>query len=151
MTALAIILVVLLLFGGLIAISGLIAMKKPNAAEIVQKLVPFQGLIGIALFTLGIVYFFVVGPGQLARMFRRNGFVGMIHVAMMLVPLLLGFYYSMLLVASLIPGRTLSENKAVALAEKLGIYSMLIGLLAIATALTYILQMTGILAKVMSL
>ncbi|MEJ7601922.1 MAG: hypothetical protein WKG01_28765 [Kofleriaceae bacterium] len=151
MKALAIIIVIFLLLGGLIALSSLIVAKKPNAAAIIEKLVPFQGLIGIVLFVLGIVYFFVVGPGQLGRLIKANGFVGMIHVAMIVVPLLLGFYYSMLLIASMIPGRTLSENKAVALAEKLGLYSMLLGVVAIGTALAYILQMSGLLGKAMSL
>ena len=151
MKALAIVLVIFLLLGGVIALSGLIVAKKPNASAIIEKLVPFQGLIGIALFVLGIVYFFTVGPSQLGRLIKHNGFVGMIHVALIVVPLLLGFYYAMLLVASMIPGRTLSENKAVALAEKLGLYSMLLGVLAVGTALAYILQMSGVLGKVMSL
>lgn len=149
--ALAIVIVVFLLFGGLIALSGLIAAKKPNAAAIVEKLIPFQGLIGIALFVLGIVYFFGMGPKAIGHTIKQNGFVGMIHVAMIVVPLLMGFLYGMLLIASMIPGRTLSENKAVALAEKLGMYTMLLGLIALGTAAAYILQMTGILGKVMSL
>ena len=151
MKALAIIIVIFLVFGGIIAISGLIAAKEPNAAAILEKLVPFQGLIGIALFVLGIVYFFTVGPKQLGYMIKQNGFVGMIHVALIVIPILMGFLYGMLLVASMIPGRTLSENKAVALAEKLGMYTMLLGMIAPGTAAAYILQVTGILGKAMSL
>ena len=151
MKALAIVILVFLILGGVLALSGLIVAKKPNAAAIIEKLVPFQGLIGIALFVLGIVYFFAVGPRALGHTIKQNGFVGMIHVALIVVPLLMGFLFGMLLVASMIPGRTLSENKAVALAEKLGMYTMLLGLVALGTALAYILQMTGLLGKVMSL
>jgi hypothetical protein len=148
---LAIVILVFLVFGGIIALSGLIVAKKPNAAAIIEKLVPFQGLIGIALFVLGIIYFFAMGPKAIGYAIKQNGFVGMIHVAMIVVPLLLGFLYSMLLIASLIPGRTLSENKAVALAEKLGLYMMLLGIIALGTVVAYIAQMSGLLGKAMSL
>lgn len=149
--ALAIVILVFLILGGIIALSGLIVAKKPNAAAIIEKLVPFQGLIGIVLFVLGIVYFFAMGPKALGYTIKQNGFVGMIHVALIVVPLLMGFLYGMLLIASLIPGRTLSENRAVALAEKLGMYTMLLGLVAIGTAVAYILQTSGLLGKAMSL
>ena len=149
--ALAIVILVFLIFGGIIALSGLIVAKKPNAASIMEKLVPFQGLIGIALFVLGIVYFFAMGPKAIGHAIKQNGFVGMIHVALIVVPLLMGFLYGMLLIASMIPGRTLSENRAVALAEKLGMYTMLLGIIAIGTAVAYILQMSGLLGKAMSL
>jgi hypothetical protein len=149
--ALAIVIVVFLVFGGLIALSGVIAAKKPNAAAILEKLVPFQGLIGIVLFVLGIVYFFAMGPKAIGYTIKQNGFVGMIHVAMVVVPLVMGFLFGMLLIASMIPGKTLSENKAVALAEKLGLYTILIGLIALGTAVAYIAQMSGLLGKVMSL
>ena len=151
MKALAIIILVFLTFGGLIALSGLIVAKKPNAAAILEKLVPFQGLIGIALFVLGIIYFFAVGPRALGHTIKQNGFVGMIHVALIVVPLFMGFLYGMLLIASLIPGQTLTENKAVALAEKLGLYTLLLGIIALGTVVAYILQMSGLLGKVMSL
>lgn len=151
MNGLGIGLVVLLVLGGVIATSSLIVANKPDARAIVSKLIPLQGLVGVLLLVLGIVYFFAIGPGQLGKAIQANGFVGMIHVSLIVTSLLLGFYFSMLLVASMIPGRTMSENKAVALAEKLGMYSLLLGLLALATAAAYILQMTGLLTKLMSL
>lgn len=151
MKVLGIIIVIFLLVGGVIAISGLIVSKKPNAAAIIDKLMPFQGLVGIALFILGWVYLIAMGPRRLGRLVKFDGFIGMINIALVVIPVLLGFYFSMLLIASQIPGKTLSDNRAVALADKLGFYSLLLGLVAIGTAVAYVLQVSGILGKVLTL
>ena len=44
-----IITVVLLLAGGLLGAANLIVAKKPNAKELIDKLTPYQGWIGVAL------------------------------------------------------------------------------------------------------
>lgn len=40
--------------GGLIAASGFIVAKKPNAKELLDKLAPFQGIIGVAMVAMGV-------------------------------------------------------------------------------------------------
>jgi len=42
------------IIGGLIAASSMIIAKKPNAQELIDKLVPFQGWIGVILLVFGI-------------------------------------------------------------------------------------------------
>lgn len=43
-----------LIIGGILAASGFIVAKKPNAQELISKLVPFQGWLGVILFIWGI-------------------------------------------------------------------------------------------------
>lgn len=43
-----------LIAGGILAASGFIVAKKPNAQELINKLVPFQGWLGVILFIWGI-------------------------------------------------------------------------------------------------
>lgn len=43
-----------LIVGGILAASGFIIAKKPNAQELINKLVPFQGWLGVVLFIWGI-------------------------------------------------------------------------------------------------
>ena len=40
--------------GGIIAASNLIVAKKPNAKELIEKLTPYQGWVGIVMFFWGI-------------------------------------------------------------------------------------------------
>jgi len=49
-----IIAVVVLLAGGLLGAANLIVSKKPNAQELINKLVPYQGWVGVILFVWGI-------------------------------------------------------------------------------------------------
>jgi hypothetical protein len=46
---------ILLILGGLLAASSLIVQKQPNAREMIAKLVPFQGIIGIILLVWGLI------------------------------------------------------------------------------------------------
>src|SRR5437667_4221091 len=43
-----------LLAGGLIGASNIIIAKRPNAKDVIDKLVPFQGIIGIVLLLWGL-------------------------------------------------------------------------------------------------
>lgn len=49
-----IITVVVLLAGGLLGAANLIIAKKPNAKELIEKLTPYQGWIGVVLVLWGI-------------------------------------------------------------------------------------------------
>ena len=49
-----IITVVILLAGGLLGAANLIIAKKPNAKELIEKLTPYQGWIGVVLVLWGI-------------------------------------------------------------------------------------------------
>jgi hypothetical protein len=53
-----ILLALLLIIGGALAIPSLIAKKNPNAKEMLDKIVPFQGIIGIILLLWGLYMLF---------------------------------------------------------------------------------------------
>jgi hypothetical protein len=54
-----ILLALLLIAAGALAIPALIAAKQPNAKEVLDKLVPYQGIIGIILLIMGLYLLFV--------------------------------------------------------------------------------------------
>src|SRR5437764_13531301 len=45
---------ILLILAGILAASSLIIQKQPNAQEVISKIVPFQGIIGIILLLWGL-------------------------------------------------------------------------------------------------
>ena len=46
--------IILILLAGILAASGLIIAKKPDAKELINKIAPYQGLIGVALLAYGV-------------------------------------------------------------------------------------------------
>ncbi|HEY4057720.1 MAG TPA: hypothetical protein VGM39_13995, partial [Kofleriaceae bacterium] len=55
----------LLLAAGVLACSALIIGKKPEAKQLIDKLVPFQGIIGVALLAICVLTLLQVGPGAI--------------------------------------------------------------------------------------
>ena len=51
-------LAILLIAAGILAAASLIVAKQPNAQEMIKKLVPFQGIIGIILLIFGLYFLF---------------------------------------------------------------------------------------------
>ena len=47
--------VIVLTLAGVLALSGMIIAQKPQAKDLIDKLVPFQGIIGVVLLVWGIV------------------------------------------------------------------------------------------------
>ena len=45
---------IITILGGILAASGFIIAKKPNAKELIDKIVPYQGWIGVVMFFWGI-------------------------------------------------------------------------------------------------
>ncbi|MGB0869364.1 MAG: hypothetical protein ACPGSD_07180 [Flavobacteriales bacterium] len=72
--------------GGLIAASGFIVSKKPNAKELLDKLTPFQGWIGVVLTFWGLW-----GAIQLVLNIGNIGIVWIIAFAVNVVEFIVGF------------------------------------------------------------
>ncbi|MGB1294479.1 MAG: hypothetical protein ACPG6V_03290 [Flavobacteriales bacterium] len=72
--------------GGLIAASGFIVSKKPNAKELLDKLTPFQGWIGVVLTFWGLW-----GAIQLVLNIGNIGIVWIIAFAVYVVEFIVGF------------------------------------------------------------
>src|SRR5262245_26373503 len=124
--------------GGILAASALIIARKPNAKQLIDKLTPYQGWIGIVMFFWGI--------WGVLDCVRHLGFLSIAPVfwifwlacgvADLLVGFLLGF--------GLITKYTLSKNPAAEargqqIRAKLAGYQGVFGLFAIVMGVLYIL------------
>ncbi len=129
---------IITIVGGILAASSFIVARKPNAKELIDKMVPYQGWIGIVMFGWGI--WEILGVlrmmSWLTQFPLRWVFWLLCGVADIGVGFLLGF--------SLISKWTLSKN-ATALAKgqelraKLVKVQVPLGFLAIAMGLLYII------------
>src|ERR1700704_2437883 len=135
--------VLLLILAGILAVSGLIVAKKPNAKELIDKLVPFQAFIGVALLVLGL-YNLIRAFGWFGIFFKS--FFGIVALAVIATSILLGFMFGMPQIAKWIPGQGGAEQKGMELSKKLAPYQVIIGVVGIASALLWILYRYGILS-----
>jgi len=100
---------ILLIIGGVLAASSLIVQKQPNAREMIAKLVPFQGILGIILLVWGVIAFFSWGFFFL-RLIPYAPISALVVVISIVVTILLGF----LLGYGLINQYVLSKNTGAA-------------------------------------
>lgn len=79
--------------GGVLASSGFIISKKPNAKELIDKLVPYQGWIGMVMFFWGVweTISIVTHLGMLAEHPLRFVFWVLVALSDLLVGFLLGY------------------------------------------------------------
>ena len=122
--------VALLIVGGILAASGMIVARKPNAQELIDKLTPHQGYIGATLFVWG-VYNLIVTV-LLHLKFAFGSLFGIVITVAVLTEVVLGF----LLAFGLITKYALSKNEAAlekgqAIRAKLAPFSGIIGLVGI--------------------
>jgi hypothetical protein len=123
--------------GGILAASALIIARKPNAKDLIDKLTPYQGWIGVVMFFWGVWAVFDcvthVGFLKIAPVFWTFWLAS--GVADLLVGFLLGF--------GLITKWTLDKNpvareRGAQIRAKLAPYQGLCGLFAIAMGALYI-------------
>jgi 4-hydroxybenzoate polyprenyltransferase len=131
-----IITVVVLLAGGLLGASSLIISKKPNARQLIDKLTPYQGWIGVVLVIWGVVDLIrtITSVGALSS----APFWMVISILTVVVELGLGF----LLGYGLISQYALSQSpevleKGQQLRVKLAVYQGPLGLAAIVLAVLF--------------
>lgn len=119
--------VVLMLAGGVLGVSGLIVAKKPDAKALIDKLVPFQALIGVGLLAFGLYYLLRIGPITAFRMFSVFPTFALFAVAATYGAILLGFLFGMPQIAKWIPGESSAETKAMELSKKLAPFQLVLG------------------------
>jgi len=144
----------LCIIGGVLAASSLILSKRPDAKKALDKIAPFQGIIGVALLGWGLwdLYYFLIGDGALIGKFIRAFgdkvpgkfkiwtytfyYIGILEV-------LLGFLLGYGLIASKVGGKNpemaakgeAMQKKLAGIATPLGIIAVLTGLLWIFVAI----------------
>ena len=136
----------LVIVGGILAISGLIVAKKPDAKQLLDKLTPFQALIGVALLAFGLFNLLrSFGTPSIFDIIKIAPLLGIATLAMIVCSVLLGFMFGMPQIAKWIPGEGAAEQKGVELSKKLAPFQMIFGLVGIGATLIYFLYRFGIL------
>ena len=122
--------------GGVLASSNLILARKPNARELIDKLTPYAGWIGIVMFgwgvweTIGVLtHLGLLGSAPLTWIFWA-----LCGASDLLVGFLLGFG---LITKYTLSGSKLAQEKGAAIREKLAPYQGTLGLFAIVMGVVY--------------
>lgn len=121
------VLIILMIAGGILGVSGLIVAKKPNAKALIDKLVPFQAFIGVGLLALGIWALLNFGPINTFRILPHFPVLGIFAVTASWGSILLGFLFGMPQIAKWIPGESAAETKATELSKKLAPFQLILG------------------------
>lgn len=135
--------VIAAIVGGILAIPSLIVAKRPNARAIIDKLAPFQALIGVAMLGLSIVNFVRMIP-YLNAVMKVNLFGSAATLTMFIASGLLGVLFGMPQIAKWVPGNSSAEQKALEIARKIGTFQVLLGLVTIVSSLIVLLYQLGI-------
>ena len=148
MRILAIVFELLLILGGVVACSGLIAAKKPDAEKILAKLAPFQALIGLALIGLGVIFFVVLGPVAAFKAIKVDALSAVANLGGVLAAIVLGFLLALPQIIRLAPN---AEQRAQELAQKIIPFQLLLGLIAAACGAVGLLYNLGLMSVAKSL
>ncbi|MDB4952473.1 MAG: hypothetical protein JWO36_42 [Myxococcales bacterium] len=128
----------LLIVGGILAISSLIISKKPDAKAMIDKLTPYQAFIGVAMLACGI--WWILKWISLLADFNRLKPLFLVSLwGVIACSILLGFLFGMPQIAKWIPGDSTAETKANEFAKKVAPYQVILGLIGLACALVYLL------------
>jgi hypothetical protein len=126
------------ILGGILAVSALIIANKPDAKQMIDKLVPFQALIGVGMIGLSVVNVLRL-LGVLSDMFKLNLMWALGLWVMFGVGAALGILFGMAQILKWIPGQGNAEQKALALSQKIAPYQILLGLCGIAGSVLVLL------------
>lgn len=131
-----IITVAVLLAGGLLGAANLIVAKKPNAKELIDKLTPYQGSIGVVLVIWGVVDVIRMVPSLGALSSAPLWMV--ISLLTALTELGLGFLLGYGLISKYVLSKSPEAlEKGQKLRAKLVVYQGPLGLTAIALAILF--------------
>jgi hypothetical protein len=126
----------LLILGCILAMSAIIVARRPDAKAMIDKLVPFQALIGMGLIVLGVINFIAVLPTLTelkVNLLKAAGSLAVIGASV-----LLGILFGAPQIAKLMPDLK-AEQKAMQLAQRVAPYQVLLGLVGFASAVVYFL------------
>ena len=120
---------ILTICGGLITAAPLIVARKPNAKEIFARIAPYQGMFGVGVLALGILWLVRWLPMMGASLTSVGGLV---VLGMIVANILLGFLLGFGLLSGLLAKNEIAEAKSRALIAKLTRVQVPLGLTAVA-------------------
>jgi hypothetical protein len=134
---------ILIFLAGVLAASGLILSKRPDAKDMINKIVPYQGIIGIGLLGYG-VYYWVSFHGGLSYAFKFKPLLPSLGM--------IGFFFDSLLLGLILGAPLLGKwagggnaEKVANMQAKLVPYQTLLGIIGIVTGIIMVLTGAGIL------
>jgi hypothetical protein len=122
--------------GGILAMSSMLVSRKPNAAQLIDKLVPYQGYVGTTMFFWGVWELIdaVRSLGMLSSHPLIWGFWLLMAIADFSVGMILGFG---LISTYAFRGNPTAIQKGQALRQALVKFQVPLGFLAILTSVGY--------------
>jgi hypothetical protein len=129
----------LLIAGGILALSAFIVAKKPDAKAAIDKLVPYQAFIGVALLAISIINWLRIGLIDIFRFLKFWPLGGIALIGAVFSGILLGALFGMPQIAKWIPGESNAETKALELSKKVAGIQMLVGIIALGSGLLLLL------------
>lgn len=130
---------ILLILGGVLALSAFIVAKKPEARALIAKLTPFQAFIGVALLVISLIALIDVGPINAFRILAAAPLFGIAVIGSTYGGILLGFCFGMPQIAKWLPGKSSAETTALNLSRKLAPFQMIIGILCLVAGVLVLL------------
>lgn len=138
MQAIIVLNAVAVILGGVLALSGLIIAQKPDARQIIDKLTPYQALIGVGMIALSLVTL-LKSLKYLTDMFKLNMMFALGLWCMIGAGIALGALFGMGQIIKWIPGNSSAEQKAMELSQKVAPYQILLGLVGTAGSVVVLL------------
>ena len=124
--------VILPIVGGLIACSGLIVKNAPAAEDLLNKLLPYKAMVGVALLGSFVWNMIEMGFNPFSG-FELSMLFGITVLMILVTQLFLGFTMGAGQIIKWIPGDSAPEEKAAAMQRKLMPFEVIFGLVAIAS------------------
>lgn len=129
---------IVVILGGILAVSGLIIANKPDAKQIIDKLTPYQALIGVGMIALSVITFARLLK-VLTDLFKLNFTFALGIWCMIGTGVALGALFGMPQIVKWIPGDSPAEQKAMEFSQKVAPFQVLLGLVAIGGGLIVLL------------
>ena len=122
--------VIVPIIGGILAASGFIIAKKPEAEKLINMLSPYKGFIGVGMLGLGIWNAIDFLP-DVGAVFKFNKLWGISALATIFSLITVGFVLGAGTIAGWIPGEGAAEKKGMEFQKKLLAYEVTLGFIAI--------------------
>ena len=133
-----------LILGGILALSVLIVAKHPDAQSVVAKLTPWQTIIGIALIVLGVINFVKMVPHISGDAFVKNLIVVAADLVVCGGSVVLGAMLGMNQILEWIPSPQ-GKQKFYNLIQQVFVFQLLLGIVCLAGAVAHFLYRFGLL------
>ncbi len=133
-----------LILGGVLALSALIVAKHPDAQRIVAKLTPWQTIIGIVLIVLGVINFVKIVPHISGDAFVKNLIVVAAELVVCGGSVVLGSMLGMNQILEWIPSQQ-GKQKFYNLIQQVFVFQLLVGIVCLAGAIAHFLYRFGLL------